>query len=129
MEKNLKVIVDTDILIKAYRGDNTKINNLKLLSGRYCISVITAIELIAGAKSIRQLSSMNKVLKIYSILHVNEIISAKTFQLYKEYTLKNILGLSDCFIAATALQSGLKLYTDNKKDYKFFERLEFYNEK
>lgn len=42
MEKGLKVIVDTDILIKAYRGDEVKIKNLHSLKGLYGISVVTA---------------------------------------------------------------------------------------
>ena len=65
MEKILKVIVDTDILIKAYRDDDIKIRNLKLLQNNYCISVISAMELIAGSKNLKQFGSFNKILKVY----------------------------------------------------------------
>ena len=58
MAEEFRVIADTDVLIKAYRGDADKIRNLSLLKGAYCISVITAIALIAGAKNIRQLASL-----------------------------------------------------------------------
>ena len=75
MAENLKVIIDTDILIKAYRGDSIKIKNLKLLKGSYCISVISAVELIAGSKNIKQYASLNKVLKVYPIIHLDEGIS------------------------------------------------------
>jgi predicted nucleic acid-binding protein len=84
MEKGLKVIVDTDILIKAYCGDNQKILNLHSLKSSYGVSVVTAIELIAGAKNIKQLSSLNKVLKVYPIFYISEVISKESFQLYKK---------------------------------------------
>ena len=57
------VLVDTDILIKSYRGDKVKQYNLKLLKDKYCISVITALELLNGAKSIHQRKEFNKVLR------------------------------------------------------------------
>lgn len=129
MEKALKVIVDTDILIKAYRGNDIKIKNLQSLKGLYGVSVITAIELIAGAKNIKQLSSLNKVLKVYPILYISETISKNSFQLYNKYILKSSLGLSDCLIAATALHYNLSLYTDNKKHYNFIEGLQLYKER
>ena len=40
MVKLATVLVDTDILIKAYRGDKKKEVNLKKLEGKYQISVI-----------------------------------------------------------------------------------------
>src|SRR4051812_6407843 len=119
MAEKLRVIADTDVLIKAYRGDVDKIRNLLLLKGEYCISVITAIELIAGAKNIRQLASLRKVLKVYPIIHVNELISQQSYKLYQQHILKNTVGLSDYFIASTSLVHNLLLYTDNKKDYDF----------
>ncbi|HVX50737.1 MAG TPA: hypothetical protein VHB48_11305 [Chitinophagaceae bacterium] len=94
MEKKIKFIVDTDILIKAYRGDKVKIKNLGLLKDVYSISIITAIELIAGAKNIKQLSSLNKALKAYSIVPVNEMISQQSLHLYKKYIIKHTIGLS-----------------------------------
>lgn len=129
MAETLKVIVDTDILIKAYRGNETRIENLRMLKGIYGISVITAIELIAGANNIKQLSSFNKLLKVYPILYINELISKQSFQLYRKYILKHQLGLSDCFIASTALHNNLLVYSDNKKHYDFIEGLKFYKEK
>lgn len=129
MEKILKVIVDTDILIKAYRNDNIKIKNLKLLKNSYCISVIPAMELIAGSKNIKQFASFNKILKVYSILHLNENISHRAFHLYKNYMLLRRPGLPDSFIAASALENNLLLYTDNSKHFDFTEGIKFYKEK
>lgn len=123
------VLVDTDILIKAYRGDKIKEANLKYLKGRYCISVITACELINGAKNIKQRAEFLKVLRYYQIALVDEKISEQAFSLYKKYSIKNDMKISDSFIAATAIEQDLLLYTDNKKDFNFIEGIKFYKEK
>lgn len=123
------VLVDTDILIKSYRGDKVKQNNLKLLKDKYCISVITALELLNGAKSIHQRKEFNKVLRYYSIVFIEEKISEEAFTLFKKYSYSNEMKISDTFIAATALQQDLILYTDNKKDFDFIKGISFYKEK
>ena len=89
MAEKIKVIVDTDILIKAYRGDEIKIRNLSLLKSVYCISVITAIELIAGANTIKQLSAITKVLKVYTTADINDNISKQALKIYKQYAVKH----------------------------------------
>ena len=91
MAEKMRVILDTDILIKAYRGDESKIKNLILLKDQYCISVITAIELINGANTFRQLASFNKVLRIYSLIQISENISLRAYKIFRQYTLSTIL--------------------------------------
>jgi len=122
-------LVDTDILIKAFRGDRTKQINLKSLKEKYCISIITACELINGAKNIKQRGEFMKALRYYSLALIDEKISEQAFSLYKKYSLKNDMKISDSFIAATALVHDLFLYTDNKKDFNFIEGIKFYKEK
>ena len=129
MAEKVRVILDTDVLIKAYRGDEEKIRNLILLKDHYCISVITAIELINGANTFRQLASFNKVLRIYSLIHISEDISLRAYKIFRQYSVKQNLGLADCFIAATSIKHNLQLYTDNKKDYNFIDHISFYEEK
>jgi tRNA(fMet)-specific endonuclease VapC len=123
------VLVDTDILIKAYRGDELKIANLKKLKDKYCISVVTACELLVGAKNFKQLDEMNRLLKIYTIAPIDEKISELSLKLFQRYSVKNRLKMSDTFIAATAISNDLLLYTDNKPDFKFIDGTKFYKEK
>lgn len=123
------VLVDTDILIKAYRGDKQKIANLKKLKDKYCISVITACELLVGAKDLKQLVEMNKLLQIYTIAPVDEKISDLALRFFKKYSIRNRLKISDTFIAATAIRHSLLIYTDNKSDFEFIDDLRFYTEK
>ena len=123
------VLVDTDILIKAYRGDKLKIANLKKLKDKYCISVITACELLVGAKNLKQLAEMNKLLRIYTIATVDEKISDLVLKLFQKYSIRNRLKISDTFIAATAIRNNLLIYTDNKSDFNFIDDIRFYSEK
>ncbi len=127
--QNLSVIVDTDILIKAYRGDKIKIANLKKLKDKYCISIISACELLIGAQNLKQLAEMNKLLKIYSIAYIDEKASESALKLFKKYSIHNNLKISDTFVAATAISNDLLMYTDNKSDFDFIEELKFYSEK
>ena len=123
------VLVDTDILIKAYRGDKKKEVNLKKLEGKYQISVINACELINGAKKVKQRREFIKVLQHYFVALINDKISQQAFSLYKKYSFKNDLKISDSFIAATAISNDLFLYTDNKKDFEFIDEIKFYKER
>ena len=123
------VLVDTDILIKSFRGDHTKQINLKYIEDKYSISVITACELINGANNIKQRGEFMKVLRCYKLALVDEKISEQAFSLFKKYSLNNNMKISDSFIAATEIVNNLFLYTDNKKDFNFIEGIKFYKEK
>jgi predicted nucleic acid-binding protein len=123
------ILVDSDILIKAYRGNKTKQLNPKDLKGKYCISVITALELMNGAKNIKQRTEFIKVLRYYKIVLINEKIPEQAFTLFKKYSSGNDMRISDAFIAATVINMDLFLYTDNKKDFNFIKEIKFYKEK
>lgn len=51
MAKNL-IIVDSCVLIKAFRNDSVAINDLQNIEGRTAYSIITQLELLIGAKTI-----------------------------------------------------------------------------
>ena len=124
-----KILVDTDILLKSYRGDKNKFSNLQLIKERFSISVVTAFELLKGANNYNKLYSTKRELKTYSILHIDKDISVIAYKLYLNYTINNSLGIPDCLIAATALYFDLALYTDNKKHFDFIKNIKFYEEK
>ncbi|MBX9783310.1 MAG: type II toxin-antitoxin system VapC family toxin [Chitinophagaceae bacterium] len=124
-----KILVDTDVLIKAYRGDSRTYKELQRIKSDFCISAITAMELYAGAGSIKKLTSLRRELKAYEILHLNEDISATALKFFSTYHPASKLYIPDFLIAATALHYGMELYTDNKKEYRIIRALKFYNEK
>lgn len=123
------VLVDTDILLKSYRGDKEKHRQLHLLKENFSVSVITAMELLNGARSIRQLASIKKELKACSIIHPTTETSNPTLQLYAKYSVQRQMKVADLLIGATALHFGFELYTDNKKHFRFIKGLRFYAEK
>jgi predicted nucleic acid-binding protein len=78
------VLVDTDIFIKVFRGDAMHKKHLDALTGRIAVSVITVLELYQGANSRKRKYDLEKQLKAYHILPVNELISSSAISLVKK---------------------------------------------
>jgi predicted nucleic acid-binding protein len=121
------VLVDTDILIKVYRGNNDRKIILDNLKNRIAISIITALELYQGVDNSKKIIETSKQIRAYQVLHLTQEISVLCLQLFKKYSLKRKIRLADCFIATTSLYFRLPLYTDNIKDYNFYEGIMFYD--
>ena len=124
-----KILVDTDIIIKSFRGNTSVYKELISIKDKFAISVVTALELLNGANNVKQLGSTKKELKAYTIIHFDNNISQLSLQLLSKYSLNKKPQLPDLFIAATALRFNLQLYTDNKKHYNFIDGLRFYKER
>lgn len=129
MEKNKNIIIDTDILIKGFRGNALIKKNVDQLKGSISISIITALELYQGCNSEKRIILLKEQLDSYSILKINESISDLAFEIFNAYKPEYDVRPADSFIAATALFFDLELYTDNKKDYQFIKGLKFYHPK
>jgi predicted nucleic acid-binding protein len=120
------VLVDTDILIKVFRGDSNHRKHLNDITGRIAISTVTVLELYQGVNSKRRKYDLEKQLRAYRILSVNEKISLRAVSFVKKYSPDKQLLPPDSLIAATAVEYGLELYTDNKIDFNFISGLRFY---
>ncbi len=120
------VLVDTDILIKVFRGDAKHRKHLNDLKGRIAISIITALELYQGATTKKKKYELEKQFRAYMILQLNDKISLRSLSLAKKYLPTHQLLPPDCLIAATALEHQLELMTDNKRDFNFIKELKFY---
>jgi len=123
MAKAKQILVDTDVLIKVFRGDAEKKKILDDNKGRLSVSVITYFELLSGLKTRQRIIDLNKQMKAYDIIHLSEKISIKSLALYQKYLTSNKIGLPDSMIASTAIINDLALLTDNKKDFKFIKEL------
>ncbi len=120
------VLVDTDIFIKVFRGDEKHKKHLDALAGRIAVSVVTYLELYQGANTKKRKFGLEKQFKAYQLVHLNEKTSADALLLAKKYLPEKKLLPPDCLIAATALQLQIELFTDNKQDFDFIEGLKFY---
>ena len=117
------VIVDTDILIDAGLKIVKAINYLQRLEQENTlgVSLITQMELIIGCRNKRELSSLDKFLRRFEIININETISLKSAELLRKYRLSHGLLIADALIAATVLAMDVSVLTKNKKDYQFIE--------
>ena len=119
-------MVDTDILIKVYRGDIVKREQLEKLSGRVAISIVTVLELMQGVNSQRKLFQLYRQLKAFQVMHIDVKISELSFKLFKKYSIVQRVRVQDVLVAATSIINNCHLFTDNKKDYEFITELSFY---
>lgn len=126
MGKESLVLVDTDILIKEFRGNKVIKEHLDHLIGRIAVSIITVIELFNGIRSKKQHDDLIKQFKSYHVIHIDSEISREALYLIKSYSVSNIIKPPDCFIAATSIKENIPLYTDNKKHFQFIKKITFY---
>ncbi|MCW3114991.1 MAG: type toxin-antitoxin system VapC family toxin [Segetibacter sp.] len=129
MAKDTRIIVDTDILIKIFRGDREKRETLESIQDHLAISVITAMELMKGATSKKREFEVLKTVKAYFLYDLSAKIGTKAFSIIKKYHLHNSASIADNLIAATAIVNNIPLYTDNLSDYSFITELELFKPK
>jgi predicted nucleic acid-binding protein len=79
-----------------------------------------------GAQNKAALIKLNKNIDWFNILLTNPEITSLSLQLIEKYRLSHNLAIADSLIAATAVHSGLKLFTFNLKDFKFIPDLQLY---
>ena len=117
---NMDYLLDTTVLIDVGR-DKKEILELVNLLPELVISAVSAGELIQGVVDKRELRRAKIFLMGTRILEINEQISRKSRELLIKYKLSHGLYLMDALVAATALENGLMLVTDNLKHFKFIE--------
>jgi predicted nucleic acid-binding protein len=126
MARNL-IIVDSCVLIKAFRKDAQAINDLKEISGRTAYSIITQLELLIGANTIAKKEAINRIFESYYGIPLNPSISIKAVEIMQKYISgQKVISVPDCLIAATSILTGYPLMTYNIKDFDFMDGLVFY---
>ena len=127
------ILLDTDVLINLFDplksnhdvADST-LKNFLLNDVEMYVSTITEIELVQGNKSAPDKKRLIKKLDLFKSVVVTENISNTARNLIFTYSSSHGLFLADAFIAATALQLEIPLFTFNKKDFKFIKNLKLY---
>lgn len=112
-------LIDTNVLIDGLRGVAQAITFLTdaATAGPPDISIVTAMELVAGVRNGAELKGLQRTLTGYRIHPITPAISARTLVLLETHTLQVKLGMADAFIAATVLELGLPLYTLNVRHF------------
>ena len=93
------------------------------------ISSITKMELLFGATNKLDLGIINKKLSRFSVILINERVNLTAIGLMQDFKLSHGLAIADSLIAATAIETKLRLFTYNLKDFKFINDLTLYSEK
>lgn len=127
MGKKPGVLIDTDILIKIYRGNERHKRVLKDLSPNLILSCITQMELLIGCNNKKMQDEVEENLQSYKILLLNTQIISIANEIIKKHSFSHKMSVADNFIAATALFYSLELYTDNKKHFDFIEELTLFS--
>ncbi len=119
------VIIDTDVLIDAGRGDNTAISCLEQIDENFhmAVSAVTQMELIVGCRNKSELRSLERFLQRFRVIRIDEQISEKAVKLLKTWRLSHGLLIADALIAATAIITDVQFITKNQKDYRFIDDL------
>ena len=121
-------LIDTDILVDALRGITDAVDFLARLQADSAlqISVISAMELIAGCRNARELSQLHQFLQQIKVLPIDANISWRAYQLMDSFFLSHGLLIPDALIAATALELGLTLCTRNLRHFQMIGNLEVF---
>lgn len=127
-----KVICDTDVLIdyfdarQARHSLTKKVLEEKIALDNVVLSAVTKMEMMAGAATKTELLVITKKLKRFATILIDPTITELSFSLLQTYNLSHGLALPDSFIAATALSTGLQLFTYNVRDFRFIEKMKLY---
>ena len=118
-------LVDTDILIDVGKGVSEAVDLLKNIKNNStaAISVVTQMELIVGCRDKVELREVDKFLRQFQIVAIDEAIANSSVDLLHLYYLSHNLLIADSLIAATALILDVPFVSKNQRDYRFIQGL------
>ena len=115
-------LIDTDVMIDVSRESPSAAGYLDSLSDP-AISIITAQELIVGARDKRDLAGIDSLVSAYPVIHIDASIGQLAYDLLKRYAKSDGLRTFDSMIAATAMKLGFELVSRNRKHFAMIDGL------
>jgi predicted nucleic acid-binding protein len=113
MGTGMKAVFDTNILVDYLGGSEAARGELARYRVRL-ISIITAIELMAGARDAREEAAIRGLLSSFEILELSAEIAQEAVVIRKELRLK----IPDAIVYATARTQGCLLVSRNTRELK-----------
>jgi predicted nucleic acid-binding protein len=115
------LLLDSDILIDAGRGVPHAITYLQrhVTTFTLTISSVSQMELLVGCRNKTEQRQLERFLRQFSVLKLNEAIADQAVALIRQYRLSHGLAMPDALIAATALTNTIPLATGNQRDFRF----------
>ena len=110
-------LVDTDVLIDVSRNIQAAIEFLDQLNEPWSLSIITALELVVGARDKNEVTQIDQLVESFSAIPLTEKIGKSAYSLLTQSAKSHGLRVFDSLIAATALEESPTLVTRNKKHF------------
>jgi len=122
---NAAGLTDTDILIDATRGveDAVAFLTAQQVGAGVHVSIISAMELVAGCRNKVELARVQQFLQQVTVLPVSAAASQTAYELMESFFLSHGLLIPDALIAATALEDGLTLHSRNNRHFRMIPTL------
>lgn len=115
-------LIDTDVMIDVSRENPGAAGYIDSLNDP-AISIITAQELIVGARDKRDLAGIDSLVSAFPVIHIDAAIGQLAYDLLKRYAKSDGLRTFDSLIAATAISQGLQLVSRNRKHFAMIDGL------
>lgn len=116
------VLIDTDVMVDVSRGNVLAANYVDSLSDP-AISIITAYELIVGARDKRDSAGIDSLVSVYPVIHIDAAIGQRAYELLNQHARADGLRTFDSLITATALERGCVLVSRNRKHFAMIDGL------
>ena len=118
------VLVDSDVLVWVYRGHPGAAKLLYQITSP-AISIVTRMELLRGARNAVEKRRVEEVVAgiPLKVMALSPAIGDRAYGLLDEVGLANAIDVTDCLIAATALEHDIPLVTGNMKHYRVIRGL------
>jgi predicted nucleic acid-binding protein len=113
-------LVDTDVLIVVAKNNPGSIDYMKGLPEAWSVSIITALELLVGARDKKEVGKIDRFLAAVSKVPLTPAVGTTAYNLLKQFSRSHGLRIFDSLIAATAIEEGRTLVTRNEKHFRCF---------
>ena len=127
-----KVFIDTNIIIDYSKGFDKSLKHLFFLQKQNFVKIFVNSIVIAeffNDKSLKNIKKLDRANRLFQYFTVLELTGKSGFLAGRLLRTNQVNFIADSLIAATCLDNGLELMTNNKKDFKKVKGLKFYEEK
>jgi predicted nucleic acid-binding protein len=119
------ILLDTNIIFALLSGDSASILALeKIGEANAAVSIVTYAE-CSAVQSKKEFRNSQIMFRRMKVIHITPSISKRFIELIITHRPRS-KWIPDALIAATALEYGCKLFTENRKDFDFIHGLSLY---
>ena len=117
------ILLDTCILIDTLRGRAQALAFVTALAERPAISAVTATELVAGCRKVKERRQIDQLIENYTVHDIDREIACLAGEFIRAYGPSHGTDPIDALIAATAKLRDAPLATLNVKHFPMFKNL------